>query len=311
MKSFKKHLAEATTNLNICDLLAGDDIEFIKHYNALNSPGSDNKLPSTKLNTNAKQFIKALSQWYYQSAGKKNLFLPILQEAAKCSNRAAWTYYTGGKVYRGVFKSLESVNLILENKMLDDPVQLGFDGGFLVGTATYNSIYPMQSWTSRGDSSYEFANTDYRKKSTTLKGRKQKYPMIFEAVLPKEQTFLNDDISNYIGRFGEHEVIRIGNTPLKCKVYIFYDSFEKMLWNGLVGTKEAKDLADAMRQEFNNKDPKKTKNNISKKVLKTILSKTLGLGDKGAEFLVEKTKFYKNIIRRMTYVYPFLTEYPV
>jgi len=309
MKSFKKHLAEATTNLNICDLLAGDDIEFIKHYNALNSPGSDNRLPSTKLNTNAKQFIKALSQWYYQSAGKKNLFLPILQEAAKCSNRAAWTYYTGGKAYRGVFKSLESVNLVLEDKLVDDPEGSGYS--FLVGTATYNSIYPMQSWTSRGDSSYEFANTDYRKKSTALKGRKQKYPMIFEAVLPKEQTFLNDDISNYIGRFGEHEVIRIGNTPLKCKVYIFYDSFEKMLWNGLVETKEAKDLADAMRQELNNKDPKKTKNNISKKVLKTILSKTLGLGDKGAEFLVEKTKFYKNIIRRMTYVYPFLTEYSV
>jgi len=309
MKSFKKHLAEATTNLNICDLLAGDDIEFIKHYNALNSPASDNKLPSTKLNTNAKQFIKALSQWYYQSAGKKNSFLPILQEAAKCSNRAAWTYYTGGKAYRGVFKSLESVNLILENKLVDDPEGTGYS--FLVGTATYNSIYSMQSWTSRVGSSYEFANTDYRKKSTALKGRKQKYPMIFEAVLPKEQTFLNDDISNYIGRFGEHEVIRIGNTPLKCKVYIWYDSFEKMLWNGLVETKEAKDLADAMRQELNNKDPKKTKNNISKKVLKTILSKTLGLGDKGAEFLVEKTKFYKNIIRRMTYVYPFLTEYPV
>jgi len=309
MKSFKKHLAEATTNLNICDLLAGDDIEFIKHYNALNSPASDNRLPSTKLNTNAKQFIKALSQWYYQSAGKKNSFLPILQEAAKCSNRAAWTYYTGGKAYRGVFKSLESVNLILENKLVDDPEGSGYS--FLVGTATYNSIYSMQSWTSRGESSYEFANTDYRKKSTALKGRKQKYPMIFEAVLPKEQTFLNDDISNYIGRAGEDEVIRIGNTPLKCKVYIFYDSFEKMLWNGLVETKEAKDLADAMRQELNNKDPKKTKNNISKKVLKTILSKTLGLGDKGAEFLVEKTKFYKNIIRRMTYVYPFLTEYPV
>jgi hypothetical protein len=199
--------------------------------------------------------------------------------------------------------------LVLEDKLVDDPEGTGYS--FLVGTATYNSIYPMQSWTSRNHVSYEFANANYTKKLMALKGRKQKYPMIFEAELSKEQTFLNDDISNYIGRAGEHEVIRIGNTPLKCKVYIWYESFEKMFRNGLLGTKEEKDLADAMRQELNNKDPKKTKNNISKKVLKTILSKTLGLGDKGAEFLVEKTRFYKNIIRTMTYLYPFLTEYPV
>jgi hypothetical protein len=73
----------------------------------------------------------------------------------------------------------------------------------------------------------------------------------------------------------------------------------------------ANDLANAMRKEFNKDDPTKTKHDKSKKVLKKILSKNLGFGDKGAEFLVEKTKFYKNIIIKMKVLFVDLNEYPI
>lgn len=325
MKSFSQHMSEkldprlkatgstlGAKGMSLCELLAGDEMEFIKHYNALNKSYYNNIMPTAKINPSTGNFMKALAQWYDQAAGNKDWFLPILQEAAKCPNRGAWTYYSG-KAYRGVLKSLESVNLVLEDKLVNDPVGSGV-GPFLVGTATYNSTYPMQSWSARADVTYEFANTNYTKRFTALKGRKQKYPMTFEAELPKEQTFLNPDISNFIGRSTEHEVLRIGNTPIKCKVYIWYDSFERLFWNGFVQTKEAEDLAKVMARELNKKDPKKTKNDKTKKMLKDILSKTLGLGDKGAELLVEakNKRFLYNITRKMTFAYPDLLKgYPV
>ena len=325
MKSFSQHMSEkldprlspsgstlSSKGMSLCELLSGDKTEFIKHYDALNKPYYNNIEPTGKINSSAGRFMKALAQWYDQAAGNKDWFLPIFQEAAKCPNRGAWTYYSG-KAYRGVLKSLESVNLVLEDKLVDDPVGSGV-GPFLVGTANYSSVYPMQSWSARADVTHEFANTNYTKRFSSLKGKKQKYPMIFEAELPKEQTFLNPDISNFIGRSTEHEVLRIGNTPIKCKVYIWYDSFERLFWNGFVQTKEAEDLAKVMARELNKKDPKKTKNDKTKKMLKDILSKTLGLGDKGAELLVEakNKRFLYNITRKMTFAYPDLLKgYPV
>jgi hypothetical protein len=149
--------------MSLCELLAGSREQFIKHYNAIvrgEYMSTKENMPLFKLSTHAGQFIKALAQWFDQAGGKKDWFLPLLMEAGKCSGRGQWTYHTG-KVYRGVLKSLESVDFVLEDKFASMPDAM--TGEFLVGTATYKSIYPMQSWSTKAEVTFEFANTDYNR----------------------------------------------------------------------------------------------------------------------------------------------------
>lgn len=136
----------------------------------------------------------------------------LIQYFQNCPNRAGWSKYTG-KVYRGLKVPVTVSNLKITNNIFNihDP-RYSSDSFYAVGTYTYKSNLPAQSWSKNMFTAAAFAGTRV--------GRETDIGMILEhPITPNESISLK-----YLGNPQESEVIRIGNSPINVKCYVLIGS---------------------------------------------------------------------------------------
>jgi hypothetical protein len=219
MKRFKSYITEETKK-SLCDVLSGNESNFIEF---IGSYATDYIAKNYELK--AVQFKYSLLEWLHAEGGEKNDIISKLKPALDCKNRAAWTYYTGGKLYRGLYKHLKQTGFKATPNIFQSGRQT-----FLVGNAVYTSLYPIQSWTEDFDVADHFSSAprgQYKKSVQT----DPLFHFIYEINSSKEQTMFNPKIFEQLMEFAsvvqnESEVIRTVNTPVNAKVYIHLNSIK-------------------------------------------------------------------------------------
>ena len=179
---------------------------------------------------------------------------------ARCRGRAPWTYDTGGPSWRGTkmlkeevlkYKFKDNLRRFLSEKELAikdirdmDPVWIEINEG------VYTSKAEIQSWSKNMKMAKSFAINGSNKSIT--------FSVIMEAELPKNQTFLNGELSNRLNvdNSYEHEVIRVSKEPLQVKMYVplselFENYFGTNVYN-VVSKKNIEDIRNFAVSVFGN-----------------------------------------------------------
>jgi len=164
------------------------------------------------------QFYDSLRTWI---GGMKNfdrdihekLSGELVQYFQNCPSRSGWSRYTG-KVYRGLKVPITASSLKVDvnnTVKIYDPA-FGSMNTFAVGTYTYQSKLPAQSWSKDKTTAVSFA------KMTT--NNSKDISLILEYPITAK-----DSISlKYLGNPQELEVIRIGNSPINIRCYVWIGS---------------------------------------------------------------------------------------
>jgi len=227
MRSFLEHLTEAETpfeDRDICWYLSQPNERKLARALTYLEHGATQKVHPV-----VQPYIKAISK-FYETTGTDKVWVSKIIEMAKCQNRAAWTTYTGGTIYRGIRRSWSELkNVVFTGKVSNDRV-LAFEA-----KAAYVSKYPVQSWTNDWNIAIRFANN--LGPAPTAEGKTVK--VIYEGKVKPEDTLFNPAVSRKLSEYGmENEIIRISNNQIPVKVYVFADSFQKELL--AVNSKEAR-----------------------------------------------------------------------
>ena len=163
------------------------------------------------------------------SQSEMNTMKRGLKSLIACPSRASWSWFDG-LAYRGTTLGLDD----FKNVKFDNVAFVG-GGNYLITDITYKSRYEGQSWTYTFSIAETFAKTSSR--FVRDRTNKSRVMAIMEAHLSKQETLFNRYASSallsaVIGSVSdEDEVIRLSNTPLRCKVYIPVRAFVAMMQN--------------------------------------------------------------------------------
>ena len=188
-----------------------------------------------KVHPTVQGHMKAILKWF-ETRGTDKVWLPKLMEMLKCPNRADWTMYKGGIIYRGIHRSWpELKKLKYTGKVSKDSHMTAF-----VADGVYTSRYSFQSWTSDWKIGVRFANNPNHPAAVNpALGRD--IGIVCEAKVDPKDTLFNPEICRKLSDYGsEKEVIRTSNEPLPIKVYVNVSSFEKAL--GSIASREGRML---------------------------------------------------------------------
>lgn len=210
MLSFLDHLTEADTPFeqrDICWYLSQPTERKLVRSIVYMDHGVTNKVHPV-----VQPYIKAILKWY-QTRGGDKVWLPKLVEMAKCQNRADWTRYQGGVVYRGIHRSWDELKkVVYTGKVYTDDRITAFEA-----KGVYTSRYPVQSWSTKFEIGRRFALNPSVASMTT----QRKIGIICEAKIAPKDTLFNPTISRKLTDYAsENEVIRTSNEPMPIKVYV-------------------------------------------------------------------------------------------
>lgn len=237
MRGFSEFVTEAKGGLKamgapkafppqtICGLMSGTEDKFTDWWawhsgdSLLYPKGEEGK------------FYKALVSWFEMEGGNKSAVIATLMKAVKCPGRKPWTYYGGGKVYRGIPREIGRTGVTFPAPKIVTLPYYGEKMKFITGVSKYQSKYAMQSWSPSAKSAFNFATSIDRKRGKKIMGGW--VPLVFELEVSKEETFLRPDLTKdmlllnpYIdeAQQDELEVIRTVNPVVDAKVYMGHDT---------------------------------------------------------------------------------------
>lgn len=233
MKRFANYITEANKELDcpekirdICEILSlktstafmqlfyksGKSESIVYGYDFWKVGDSCYKKHKRVLENNYK-CIEAIKDWFESEKEGKSQFMPEILKMAACPNKGPWACWEGTG-YRGLSKSKEwtqANNLVFTGEALSLPSGEGKYSLWLGAEGVYKSKYPAQSWTSKWEKAASFATGIHDN---------QIFNIVVEMPLTRQNTFLSPDITNKISGYGESEIIRIGNAPTKCQMYV-------------------------------------------------------------------------------------------
>lgn len=155
---------------------------------------------------------EAISAWFESEKESKAGFIgPILKMGA-CPKKGPWACWEG-TAYRGLVKSRDWLKkLNFTGEVVMKPDRNGKKIHWLVAEGIYKSKYAAQSWTSEWATSLEF--------SDRIVNEDDGIGLVVEMPLTKKNTLFSPKFTNEMSGYNESEIIRIGNTPTKCKMYV-------------------------------------------------------------------------------------------
>lgn len=224
VKRFKSYITEESQK-TLCDLLSGKESEFAEFMVSSDSY----QILAKRYDLSAMRFKRALRSWLFAEGGEKDSIISGLTLGLMCRRRADWTYYNGGQVYRGLYKSLKESGFKPIPKVFKVNNQT-----WLAGEALYTSRYSMQSWSASIDVADHFAGLP-RGEYTRMRSTKSNpiFGFVYEITVPKEQTLFNPGVFNNLPVSSEAEVIRTVNTPVTARVYLHLNWIKAAIGNVL------------------------------------------------------------------------------
>lgn len=217
-----KELVTATKPITICDILKS---ESPKHFVTLMTSGAVEAVAGMMREQGRRvsdySFIEelpwvrslgrvaeSLSWWFELQGGSKQGAVNAIRECMACKGRAAWTKWDGGKVYRGVGRSIERIK---RYTYTGEMIRKG-DATWLVASVKYKGKYGAQSWTPSWGSATGFEEGG-------------DIQVVLEIDLAKDDTFLRPEVVNKVSGYkGEEEVIRVSDRMVPAKAYVkLYD----------------------------------------------------------------------------------------
>jgi hypothetical protein len=215
--------------------------------------------------------IDAIQTWFESEKEGKARFMPEILKMAACPNKGPWACWEGTG-YRGLAKSKEwtqANKLVFTGEALILPSGEGKSSLWLGAEGVYKSKYPAQSWSSKWANAARFATGNYDT---------QIFNIVVEMPLTRQNTFLSPDITNKISGYGESEIIRIGNAPTKCQMYV-----------------ETTELNRIIRRNLFYIIPVRTK--LKKQDLIPLWTKELSklIGEKNAKTVMSNPKYLKTV----------------
>lgn len=180
--------------------------------------GADTKQEQDCIRKNRKtindndSYMQAVKSWFETEQGSKGEFMNRILDMGKCPNKGRWACWQG-TAYRGLAKRKEWIQkLNFNGEVISKRGDL-----WLVAQGEYKSLYPAQSWTSDWNVAEDFlkSGADYYNLSSPKIG------VMVEMGLNRDNTLFSPDFTNELAwKYQESEIIRIGNEPKKCWMYI-------------------------------------------------------------------------------------------
>ena len=163
-----------------------------------------------------KEYVEAVLIWFESEQGAKGDFMNRILAMGKCPNKGPWACWQG-TAYRGLGKRKEWVQKLNFTGEVISKQGKRQNEQWLVAQGEYKSLYPAQSWTSDWNTALEFVlsneHVGYSDESTKL-------GIMVEMKLTRDNTLFSPDFTNDLVKYRESEIIRIGNEPTKCRMYI-------------------------------------------------------------------------------------------
>ena len=241
MKRFTDYINEAHKGKNedepcviptICELLSHKSpIAFEKIYNRKPSliygfdpdGAAETKWEQDCIRKNRKTindneaYAEALHSWFSSEQGAKGDFMNRILAMGKCPNKGPWACWQG-TAYRGLGKRKEWVQKLNFTGEVTTKKGNGINEQWLVAQGEYKSLYPAQSWTSDWYTAFQFLTSN---EHLGYSGSDMKLGVIVEMKLTRDNTLFSPDLTNdMVLKYRESEVIRIGNEPTMCWMYI-------------------------------------------------------------------------------------------
>lgn len=218
MKRFKSYILEVSeeSQKTLCDLLSGSESEFVEFIDSNDSY----QVLAKRYYLSAMRFKRAFKEWLFAEGGEKDSIISDLTIGLMCGRRADWTYYNGGQVYRGLYKSLKDSGFKSAARVFKVNNQT-----WLAGEAVYTSKYSMQSWSASFEVADHFAGQPRGNTIQAIRSTKSNpiFGFVYEIILPKSQTLFNPGlfgkVLNSAAKY-EAEVIRTVNTPVTARAYL-------------------------------------------------------------------------------------------
>jgi hypothetical protein len=156
----------------------------------------------------------AMGNFFDLQGSQKMSYVSKILEMAACKNRAEWTYWTGGKVYRGLGKTPAD----LKNYSYTGEHLKAVGEDWLIGSTTYKSKYDIQSWTPNIKVAARFAISA---EDNIGLNHKQSMAAMIELDIDGSDTFLSPQIIRKLSEYpGEDEVLRVKNNAVPVVLYI-------------------------------------------------------------------------------------------
>ena len=160
------------------------------------------------------KYGRALRNFFDMQGSNKTSYISKMLEMAACKNRADWTYWTGGKVYRGLGKTPAD----LKNYSYTGELIKAVGDDWLIGSTTYKSKYDIQSWTPNIKIAARFAISA---EDNIGLNHKQSMAAMIELDIDGSDTFLSPQIIRKLSEYpGEDEVLRVKNNVVPVVIYI-------------------------------------------------------------------------------------------
>jgi hypothetical protein len=154
----------------------------------------------------------AMGNFFDLQGSQKMSYVSKILEMAACKNRAEWTYWTGGKVYRGLGKTPAD----LKNYSYTGEHLKAVGEDWLIGSTTYKSKYDIQSWTPNIKIGARFATS-----AEDNINKKNSMSAMIELDIDRSDTFLSPQVIRKLSEYpGEDEVLRVKNNAVPVVIYI-------------------------------------------------------------------------------------------